>query len=239
MNQVYLNDPAELFDCDMHDAAVLAFDSQQTSVMLLDCQKLNSIWTLQAAKAKHKHGYFDQQVHALDSWGQLPSNWSAHTVLSEPVQTNVLYCTDSTEQSQQTVNDLTNSSISAEHFLDEIDSAADQAAFSLFTEDHPSARYHELLGFYETMHEVGRPETGHDAKETFSGVSLTDHIDPIAHLVKLTKAETVLDFGSGKGKLYHDAPGYPANSRYKTIPSWGNALVTCYDPGYQPFSEPS
>ncbi|MEE9346258.1 MAG: hypothetical protein V3U88_11685, partial [Methylococcales bacterium] len=238
VNQIYLSDPAELFDCDMQGAAVLGCDRQETSAMLLDCEKLDTLWTLQEAKAQHKHVYFDQQVHALESWGKLPPNWNAYDLLSEPVKTSVLYCTDLAAQSRQTVADVSNSTASAEHYLDEMERAADNAHFTLFTEDHPSARYQQLLGFYETMHEVGRPETGHDAKETFSGVSLTDHIDPIAHLVKLTEANTILDFGSGKGKLYQDAPDYPANSRFKTIPSWGEALVTCYDPGYQPFSEP-
>jgi hypothetical protein len=238
VNQIYLNDPAELFDCDMQGAAVLGCDDHKTSVMLLDCHKLSALWTLQEAKEQHKPVYFDQQVHALESWGLLPSNWNADDLLSEPVTTNVLYCVGLADQSRQTVADMTQSSASAEHSLDEMERAADNVHFTLFTEDHPSARYQQLLGFYETMHEVGRPETGHDAKETFSGVSLTDHIDPIAHLVKLTEASTILDFGSGKGKLYQDAPGYPENSRFKNIPSWGRALVTCYDPGYQPFSEP-
>jgi hypothetical protein len=114
----------------------------------------------------------------------------------------------------------------------------EKADFRRFTEDHPSARYKQLLGFYQTMHTIGRPETGHDAKQTFSGISLTDHIEPIGYLIKQTGATTALDFGSGKGQLYQNAADYPANSRYKTISGWGNAVVTCYDPGYQAFSAP-
>lgn len=238
VTQIYLSDPADLFDCDMNGAAVLSFGSRTSSPMLLDCEKLSIVWTIQDAKAKQRHADFDKQVHVLNYWKKLPSRWESHDLRSRSAKTNVLYRTDLAAQSQQSITDMINSSSFSDRYLDAMERAADTAQFRLFTEDHPSARYKQLLGFYETMHEQGRPETGHDAKQTFSGVSLTDHIDPVAHIVKLAKANTILDFGSGKAKLYDDAPDYPANSRFKTIPGWGNAVVTCYDPGYQPFSDP-
>src|SRR3546814_16220554 len=33
-------------------------------------------------------------------------------------------------------------------------------------------------------------------------------------------------------------PGEPADSRFKSLPDWGDVKVTCYDPGYEPFSGP-
>lgn len=122
--------------------------------------------------------------------------------------------------------------------MSDMETNTDTTSSNTFTEQHPSERYLELIGFYETMHREGRPETGHDSKQTFSGISLTDHIEPIAHLIQLTKATTVLDFGSGKGLFYQDAPGYPSKSRFKTLTNWHGAVVICYDPGFTPFSEP-
>src|SRR3546814_17805417 len=45
-------------------------------------------------------------------------------------------------------------------------------------------------------------------------------------------------YGSGKAKAYAPYPGEPADSRFKSLPDWGDVKVTCYDPGYEPFSGP-
>ncbi len=234
ITQIYFNDPAELFDCDMNGVAILGDDNSTSSMMLLDCQKLSEILELGTdASNNQKSGYFENQLDPAHR-RELPTDWSSHDLETEHGKITVVYQQDIANQTHSSDAER---SITADR-VNELEHAANSARFTLFTESNPSKRYKQLLGFYETMHAHGRPDTGHDAKQTFSGVSLTEHIDPIAHLIKLSKAKTVLDFGSGKGKLYHDASGYQANSRYKTIPSWGESLVTCYDPGYEPFSKP-
>ena len=116
----------------------------------------------------------------------------------------------------------------------------------VYTKSSPSPRYLELLEMYGSMHKDGRPDKIHKddspddtsrPQKTFSGGSLEKHIPLIATLIDETSAKTVLDFGAGKGGLYRDAPGCPTNSRYKSLPEWGEVVVTCYDPGYEPFSE--
>ena len=90
---------------------------------------------------------------------------------------------------------------------------------------------------YASMHEDGRPESGHAAKDTFKGISLTEHITPVAKLLKRTESQTLLDFGAGKGQLYKDDPAQPG-TRHKHMDAWPGVSVTCYDPGYAPFSDP-
>jgi hypothetical protein len=114
---------------------------------------------------------------------------------------------------------------------------ADGANYTLFTKDEPSARYQELLALYASMHEDGRPESGHAAKDTFKGISLTEHITPVAKLLMRTESQTLLDFGAGKGQLYKDDPAQPG-TRHKHMDAWPGVSVTCYDPGYAPFSDP-
>ena len=238
VTQVYFNDPADLFDSDINGSALISMNRQGSNVLLLECGKLGEIWLLNEVKSHASHLSFDQKANAIGGYGRIPLNWDFFDIATDSEKSTGLYRTkvdDHTEHFSSTSNE---SKSLMQQRLIELECDANRARFTLFTEDRASARYKELLGFYETMHEVGRPETGHDAKQTFSGVSLTEHIKPVAHLLKLSGAKTVLDFGSGKGKLYHDAPGCPNNSRFKSIPSWGDAIVTCYDPGYQPFSEP-
>ncbi|WP_461521730.1 class I SAM-dependent methyltransferase [Porticoccus sp.] len=115
----------------------------------------------------------------------------------------------------------------------------------IYTKNSPSPRYQELLEMYGSMHKDGRPDKMHKddspddtsrPEKTFRGGSLEKHIPLIATLIDETCAKTVLDFGAGKGGLYSAASGYPIDSRYKSLPEWGCVVVTCYDPGYEPFS---
>lgn len=107
----------------------------------------------------------------------------------------------------------------------------------VYTKENPSPRYQELLEMYHVMSEEKRKD---GVTEVFAGYSLEAHVEPVAQLIQETDAKTLLDFGAGKGALYQDAPDHPPKSRYKVLPQWGygNTLVTCYDPAYEPFSAP-
>ena len=54
VDQVYLADPAELFDAPMGAAGVLAISPADTSVMLLDCARMAEVWSLPAARSQSK-----------------------------------------------------------------------------------------------------------------------------------------------------------------------------------------
>ena len=90
---------------------------------------------------------------------------------------------------------------------------------------------------YASMHSEGRPETQHSAEETFDGRSLEPHVEAIAKMVQSNNVGTLLDFGSGKGKLYTPIEGEEA-SRVKLMSAWPGVRVTCYDPGYEPYAGP-
>lgn len=67
----------------------------------------------------------------------------------------------------------------------------------------------------------------HNKGTFFFGYSLLDSKHRIYKLIKDTKSETLLDYGSGKGWQY---------SKRKMDLYWG-VEVDCYDPGYEPFSQ--
>ncbi|HHJ14647.1 MAG TPA: hypothetical protein ENJ79_09790 [Gammaproteobacteria bacterium] len=236
-DQIYFTDPAKLFDSDMGGMGVLGITEKETSVMLLDCEKLADIWTIEDAKEIHSHKYFRKKVHDVGLWGLMPPTWNSRDHEYVEGESNLLHYTILHTQPWRPYPKVLKYRPNKLAYLwEELERGADQARFTLFTEKNPSDRYLELLDMYAHMHEVGRPDMGRSAEETFSGISLFEHIEPIAHLVRRTGARSILDFGSGKAKHYHDAPDYPAGSRFKTLPAWNNALVTCYDPGYKPFS---
>lgn len=239
VDQIYVADPAELFDQDMAGAAVLSINDKETSVMLLDCAKLEALWPLADAQRPTKHKQFRSRVREAGLWGNMDPGWNSRDDEYDPARTKLLHFTTLHTQPWQPFPDQLRYGPHphAELWCD-LERQADEARFTLFDEDHPSKRYRELLALYEQLHNDGRPDTGHSAESTFSGISLTEHVEPIARLVRAHDAATLLDYGSGKATLYDPAPGEPADSRYRVMPRWGGVRVTCYDPGYEPFSGP-
>ena len=104
---------------------------------------------------------------------------------------------------------------------------------------NPSPRYLALQDLYRTMHREGEKFLGMQPEDTFPGKSLMPQVHRIKALVDKTGAQTVLDYGSGKGKQYgattvRDAAGkeYPGVLDY-----WDIDEVVCYDPCYAPYSK--
>jgi len=107
-----------------------------------------------------------------------------------------------------------------------------------FSRSNPSPRYRELVGLYQTMHTCGEQHHGLPPEQTFSGQSLPRHSGNIKKLIDGFQARTLLDYGAGKGLQYSGVPVQLADgTRFPSIPAyWGVSSVTCYDPGYEPFS---
>jgi hypothetical protein len=113
------------------------------------------------------------------------------------------------------------------------------AAMSAFSRDNPSPRYRELLGYYREMHEKGSEGSGLDAHDTFSGTTLNYHVDDLHAIITILGSKTILDYGAGKGSLYKATSiQLPDGRAYAGITGyWGVHSITCYDPGYAPFSQ--
>lgn len=107
-----------------------------------------------------------------------------------------------------------------------------------FCRANPSPRYLELLAQYRLMHTEGERHQQIPPEKTFAGQSLPRHSSAIKTLIDECHARSILDYGSGKGAQYQplavrldDGRLYPSIVAY-----WGVDTVTCYDPGYEPFS---
>src|SRR3546814_9913851 len=72
VDQVYLGDPAELFDIDMEGAGQLCIAERETAVMLLDCEKMATVWRREDAEHGEKHKVFRNQVQEIPGlWRRL------------------------------------------------------------------------------------------------------------------------------------------------------------------------
>jgi hypothetical protein len=108
-----------------------------------------------------------------------------------------------------------------------------------YNRNAPSPRYLELQDYYRIMHEKGEAFLGVSPKMTFPGESLLPQAGRIKRLIDQTKARTILDYGSGKGKQYGprlitDESG---NQWPSIIDYWEVDEIACYDPGYEPYNK--
>ncbi|HUF86905.1 MAG TPA: class I SAM-dependent methyltransferase [Thermohalobaculum sp.] len=239
VDQVYLSDPAELFDMEMNGAGILGVTERETSVMLIDCEKMIQFWSIEDARAGKKHSHFREITHKNKLWGKLPGEWNARDEEFVPGQSKCFHFTTLQTQPWQPFPDQLRY---APHPDGEVwfalERAADEARFTPFTKERPSRRFAEMLELNRRMHDQGAAELDLSAQETFDGHSLEKHESEIAKLIADTGAKSLLDYGAGKASRYAALPGEGESGRVKAHPKWPGVTVTCYDPGYAPFAEP-
>ena len=105
-----------------------------------------------------------------------------------------------------------------------------------FSRINPSPRYLELVSLYRQMHQHGETFLGLRVKNTFRGSSLDAQLGRIKALITRTDAQTILDYGCGKGGQYQpreltDGGGgrWPSVLDY-----WDIGEIACYDPACEP-----
>ncbi len=76
-DQIYLEDPAKLFDTEMGAHGVLSINDRDTSVMLIDCARMASIWNMQTAQTTGIR-VLEARMRAMPGlWGALDASWNA------------------------------------------------------------------------------------------------------------------------------------------------------------------
>ncbi len=199
VDQVYLSDPAELFDMDMGGKAVLAISEAENSVMLIDCGVMAPLWRLDDVLAGRGHAYFKGIVAANGLFGRMPGTWNARDGEHPVEQTDCLhYTTLHTQPWKPFPDELRYRANALGGVWQDLEKSADRAGFLLFTGDHPTHAYTKLIDLHRQMHED---------PDRFSGRRRARHAAGIAALVSGTGSKTLLDYGAGKGAGYSALPG--------------------------------
>jgi hypothetical protein len=238
VDQIYVTDPGELFDFDMQGRGTASISIAENSVMLIDCEKMLEHWNLDAVRAGKGHKHFKDVVTQHQLWQELPGQWNARDGEYPVSESKCIHYTTLHTQPWKPFQDelrYAESPVSDVWFA--LETEADKSRFLAFDKAHPSSTYRQLLQQYQLMHQAPDPLASGDNGEVFDGKNIKRSADNIGRLITQFKAATVLDYGSGKGMLYKPFPGEPADSRFKSHPSWGSCKVICYDPGYAPFRE--
>ena len=107
--------------------------------------------------------------------------------------------------------------------------------FSRKPKRNPSQRYLSLIEQYREMHSRGSSE---DQTETFTGYIILHYIDALKRVCDVLMPQTILDYGSGKGRAYNDPDALELEDGSKIdLQSYLRlSSVTYYDPGFEPYS---
>ena len=98
VDEIYLADPAPLFDLPMGEAGYLAITPADTAVMLIDCARMAEVWTLERAQRLGKKTLLDLAAAKPGLWAPLPAQWHARDTEYRPGFTTCLHYTALNQQ---------------------------------------------------------------------------------------------------------------------------------------------
>ena len=186
VDQIYLGDPAELFDMDMGAHGFLSITARDTSVMLIDCARMSAVWTLAAAQRLRRKRIEARTRARRDLWGALQPEWNARDEEYVAGRSKVLhYTTIHTQPWQPFPERFVYQHNPVAHVWLDLERAADAAHYQPFSAQHPSARYQALLG--------GRLAAG-DARSHATGPPGAVVADGLEELLVEARATSVLEF---------------------------------------------
>jgi hypothetical protein len=77
VDQIYLADPATLFDCEMEGYGYRAVVANDTSVMVMDCARMLRWWNVRAAQTSGKRDLIEAPAVEPGLWWALDGGWNA------------------------------------------------------------------------------------------------------------------------------------------------------------------
>jgi hypothetical protein len=154
VDQIYLGDPGELFDRDMKGKGVLGINERETSVMLIDCERMADVWRLAYAQEGRKHKFFRAQMHERDLWGPMPGAWNARDWEYQEGESKLLhYTTLQTQPWRPFPKELRYHDSPEGKIWFDMQTQADAAGYTVFTEEKPSRRCAAALDAWKVFRE--------------------------------------------------------------------------------------
>ncbi|WP_448508020.1 ELM1/GtrOC1 family putative glycosyltransferase [Immundisolibacter sp.] len=142
VDQIYLADPAALFDVPMDNAGYLALTAADTAVMLVDCARMAGVWTLERAQHLNKKILLELAADIPGLWAPLPARWHARDTEYRAGFTACLHYTALNRQPWRPAPDQYSYHPHplGELWLD-LERDADAAGYEIFSADAPSPAF--------------------------------------------------------------------------------------------------
>lgn len=144
VDQIYLADPAELFDLDLDGHGFLAVAQDDPSVMLIDCARMAEVWTLERAQHEHKSRLIARALARPNLYGTLAGEWNARdSELPEGTEKCLHYTTLHMQPWRPSPERFAYHPNPRGELWHALERSADAAGFQVFTREKPSHAYAE------------------------------------------------------------------------------------------------
>ena len=91
-DQIYLKDPALLFDTPMNGAGFLSINDRDTSVMLIDCARMRDVWNARDVRRLGRKA-LEARARQARLWGDLDGGWNARDSEYHPERSHLVHFT--------------------------------------------------------------------------------------------------------------------------------------------------
>ncbi|RKQ96843.1 hypothetical protein C7446_2703 [Kushneria sinocarnis] len=146
VDQIYLEDPAHLFDLALEQHGYRSISPEDTSVMLIDCARMLQLWNLKSARSGRKRELINTAARTAGLWGKLEDGWNTRDEEYSQLTARVLHYTALHKQPwQPTPAVYSYHPHPLEDLWFELEREADALNYGPFTAEMPSPWFEEAL----------------------------------------------------------------------------------------------
>ncbi|TVS12325.1 MAG: hypothetical protein EA419_05170 [Wenzhouxiangella sp.] len=140
-DQIYLKDPALLFDTPMDQAGFLSINDRDTSVMLIDCQRMSEVWNAHDVRRLGRKA-LEARARRAGLWAELDAGWNARDSEYDPERSHLVHFTTlHTQPWRPFPAEFVYFDNPTDPLWPNLEGEADQAGFLSVTASRPSSQW--------------------------------------------------------------------------------------------------
>jgi mitochondrial fission protein ELM1 len=146
VDQIYFRDPALLFDIDTDGHGYRSINAHDSSVMLIDCERMGRIWTPERARTLTRRRLDALARETPGLWGELDGGWNSRDTEYRPGASGLLHFTKIHSQPWRPFpSEYVYERNPVADIWFALEQEADAAGFQPFTAEHPGPGFHESI----------------------------------------------------------------------------------------------
>ncbi len=158
VDQIYLADPGELFDIALEEHGFVSIANNDSSVMVMDCEKMCSVWSLERAQHERKATLLNEALNIENLWGKLDHQWNARDEEYVAGKSKVLHYTAlHTQPWHPFPQDFVYQESPVGYVWHTLEQSANEAGFQLFSRTQPSSQFPQLAQWISEKKVDGKP----------------------------------------------------------------------------------
>jgi len=158
VDQVYLSDPAELFDTPMGEHGFMSISDRDTSVMLVDCARMATVWPLAAVRRERRKRLEARARRISGLWGPIDHGWNARDDEYRPGHSHLIHFTVlQTQPWRPFPQQFVYQANPVAPVWEALENDADAAGFQSFTAERPSRKFSAMTAMTALAAETAGP----------------------------------------------------------------------------------